>query len=232
MTRPWCCLLALAAFGCLARGAEGDDDPVPRELTDAGFRRYADLDLLRAALTDRDPALLCDAALQLAEGERVLLRSHKGLPSRKVFLLAVECAADKRDGATLKRLLRGAKAQPDKGLAEVVEVAMKTAGVNRKVERDLVPPDGMSDEALVGFRGFIEQIKLATSLNDGARLDQLEKQIPGLPQLEERNRSGLRRLIREAKKDLPARPDDGDDLLRKLRDSARSKRGKARSTSR
>lgn len=224
MSRPWCCLLALAAFGCLARGAEGNDDPVPRELVDAGFRRYADLELLSAALAERDPALLCDVALQLAEGERVLLRSHKGLPARKVFLLAVEAAADKRDRPALDRLLRAAKAQADGGLVELVEVAVKTAGPKRKVDRDLVPPDGMSDESLTTFREFIEQVKLAGSLNDRGRLDQLEKQIPGLRELEERNRTGLRKLIREAKRALPDKPDDGDDLLRKLAASGRGKR--------
>ena len=49
---------------------------LPDELLDAAFARYMDIDFLRAAWQALDAAALADAGLQLAEGERVLFRSH------------------------------------------------------------------------------------------------------------------------------------------------------------
>jgi alkaline phosphatase len=47
-----------------------------------------------------------DIALQLAEGERVLLRRHKVVASDQVFLIALNLAVETRDTETLARLGR------------------------------------------------------------------------------------------------------------------------------
>src|SRR5690348_10316522 len=49
------------------------------EFSDPAFARYVDVYAAGRALLDGDAAALTDAALALAEGERVLLRQHKGL---------------------------------------------------------------------------------------------------------------------------------------------------------
>lgn len=219
-------LVALCAMPVLAEEVDDeDDDPIPAEARDVGFSRYVDLDLLRSALNDRDASLLCDVALQLTEGERILLRSHKGLPASKVFRMALDVATEKRDKETLGRLLRAAKGQGRKELVEVIETTIKTAGPRRKVDMSLlVAPDSMSVEALVIYRGVLEQIKLAASLNDRERLEELEKSIARIPDLEERQRTGLKKMITDARKNLPEKSEEGDDLLRKLAASARGYR--------
>src|SRR5690349_11388462 len=48
---------------------------LPAELTDPAFDKYVDISLLGRAWSSKDSALLTDIALQLAEGERVLMRA-------------------------------------------------------------------------------------------------------------------------------------------------------------
>ena len=47
------------------------------ELVDPAFGQYIDIRLLWQGWGSMDAGMLTDAALQLAEGERVLMRSHK-----------------------------------------------------------------------------------------------------------------------------------------------------------
>src|SRR5262249_7625394 len=159
--------------------------PIPAGLEDRAFTRYVDLALVRTALTERDSALLCDVALQLAEGERVLLRSHKGLPASRMFAVALEVAFQNGDKTTLARLVKAFQSRKeDEKLLARAEAALKLAGKARAVKADLlVSPDAMSVEGLVLYRSFLEQIKLAKTLKDREKLDELEKGIGSLPDL-------------------------------------------------
>jgi hypothetical protein len=204
-----------------------DDSPIPATLKDPAFSRYVDLALVRTALTERDPAILCDVALQLAEGERVLLRSHKGLPSSRVFTIALEVATQAGDKATLARLAKTFKAQKNNDLAMLADAALKVGGKARRVDSSLlVSPDSMSVEGLVLYRSFLEQIKLAKTLKDREKLEELEKSIASLPDLGDTQRKALKKMITAAKGALPKADDDGDDLLRKLAASSRGGKSK------
>jgi hypothetical protein len=140
----------------LALPLRADEDGVPADLRDEAFTRYVDLSLVRGAITGRDPAGLADAALQLTEGERILFRSHRGLPAGRVFRLAIQVAGEKRDRATLDRLERAAKAQGNKDLLDLIATEKKLAGSSRRVDPALlVAADAMSVEALVQYRSFI-----------------------------------------------------------------------------
>src|SRR5262249_59130687 len=93
------------------------------EFRDPAFDRYVDLTLLQEALASRDSAQVADVALQLAEGERILLRPHKAVKADKLLALAVRLAAKMQDRATLDRLAKMATARGDKGLATQIEAA-------------------------------------------------------------------------------------------------------------
>jgi hypothetical protein len=60
---------------------------IPSELDDPAYRQYVDIRLLQQALKDSDSQLLTDVVLQLEEGERVLMRSHKAIPAVDVLPL-------------------------------------------------------------------------------------------------------------------------------------------------
>ena len=218
-------LYACLFVASLAPGAAPeDDDAVPEGVADAAFARYVDLDLIRKAVVDRDAPLLCDVALQLAEGERVLLRPHKGLPADRLFRLAMATATDKRDLKTLDRLERAAKALKRDELAKLLPAAKLLAGKARRLDAGLmVAADTMSVESLLMYRSFLEQINVAASLNDRERLGRMERGIAALPDLADAQRAALRARVAEARKSLADREDDeGDDLLRRLAASSRS----------
>src|SRR5438874_12815553 len=96
-------ILLLSAVACLVAGAlltpwftSAADDPktgaqpaaqptggapavLSGDVHDPAFDRYVDLDLATRAWQQADAALLADIGLQLAEGERVLMRPHKAV---------------------------------------------------------------------------------------------------------------------------------------------------------
>jgi hypothetical protein len=211
-------------LGVRGLAASADKDALPAGLEDAPFSRYVELSVVRKTLVDRDPALLCDVALQLAEGERVLLRPHKGLTASRMLRLALDVAVEKNDKKTLDRLARAARRDDNKDLAEKVKAAQGLGGDSRRFNTGTsVRADSMSVEALLLYRSFLEQIKLAAALNDKVKLARLEKGIPNLPELKDTQRALLRKMIAEAKKQITdTKEDDGDDLLRKLAASSRS----------
>jgi hypothetical protein len=76
-------------------------------IKDFGFVRYIQVEQLGAAWNDLDAGLMSDLALQLAEGERVLMRNHhSGITSQKLFGLARRIAIEKGDNYCLDRLER------------------------------------------------------------------------------------------------------------------------------
>src|SRR5262245_61010621 len=108
--------LALLAGTSPAQPDQGKkkDEPAPLPavvVDDPAFERYVDMEALAEAWEDRDAEALTDIGLQLAEGERVLLRSHKGITAEQVLTVAARLAADQRDKKTLQRLSRAAEAQ-------------------------------------------------------------------------------------------------------------------------
>ena len=93
---------------------------IPADLDDPAFAQHINLLLLGVAWDNQDPALMTDLGLQLAEGERILMRSHKAIRSEQVLELAANLAGDRRDRATLARMAIVAKARGDKRLKELV----------------------------------------------------------------------------------------------------------------
>src|SRR5438034_1860067 len=91
----------LLGFLLLAAPAWAQDPPA---VNDPAFDKYVDLDLLARAWNEKNAEMLTDIALQLVEGERVLLRPHKAVSADLVFAMAVKIAKEKYDNDNLKRL--------------------------------------------------------------------------------------------------------------------------------
>lgn len=91
--------LSLVATFAFADGPQSaGNDPV--------FDRYVDVGLLRTAVETLDASLAADVTLQLAEGERILGRSHKSVSAEEAFGLAIQLATGNRDSETIERLAK------------------------------------------------------------------------------------------------------------------------------
>jgi hypothetical protein len=232
--------LAVLSFGLLpARGDEPEpvlpiepaeaaaEELVPEEFKDRAYERYLDVAYLRDSLAAADAAGLTDCALQLAEGERVLLRPHKAVSSDTVFRLAAKVAADKRDKETLNRLGRAAKELKKDELAAVVAAAVRLAGGSRKPDPAVsVALDQVSAEAVVLYKSFAAEIKSAKAIGSKSQLDVLEQSLKSA-ELDERLKGPLLKQLAEARSALPEKGDPELDVLGRLAMASRAVRPSA-----
>lgn len=117
-------LLACILVSQPSRSAAKDDPP-------KGWGRLGKLSFVPAAVQSGDPAQLADAALLMAESERVLGRADDMVSAKTLFDAALRAATEMRDGATLDRLGRVADRTGDEELKSRVAAARKLAGAAR-----------------------------------------------------------------------------------------------------
>ena len=103
----------------------------PRELRDAGFDRYVDLALLCKAWDEKNASVLADVALQFREGERVLLRPHRGFSSQQLLEEAARIATETKQTEALQRLRKIVEATGSTELKAKLAGAEKLAGEAR-----------------------------------------------------------------------------------------------------
>jgi len=156
--------------------ASAEESAIPVMLQDSAFERFVDVRLLGRAIGDLDAALLTDVALQLAEGERVLLRSHKGLPAKGVLQAAVKMAAKKGDKTSLGRLAKYAKKSKDDDLGKLVNTNLKMAEKSRPAAPAMISGD-TTPEQLSVYKGFLAQIDSATFLGDAKGLAAVAEEV-------------------------------------------------------
>lgn len=106
---------------------------VSAEFADPAFDRFVDLAALGDAWNNQDAAALTDAALLLAEGEKVLFRSHNAFTSKDVLAKALTVAADQKDTVTLERLGKIAGASGDSGFATTVAQTTRLSAGSRSI---------------------------------------------------------------------------------------------------
>jgi len=178
--------------------------PIPEDLRDAAFDRYVDLYLLGKAWGGVDPVLLADCGLQLAEGERVLLRPHKALPAERVLALAVKAAADRHDTATLDRLAKAAERDGRNDLASQVASARKLAGAARAVDPTAtVAVEEMTPNEYAVYQRWLLDLKAARLAGDGEALGKLEAELPALGGVSQERSEQLKKQLAEARASLP-----------------------------
>lgn len=189
---------------------------LPREWEDPGFDRYLNARQLQQALGAADASLLCDVALQLAEGERILLRPHKAIPAARLFTIVARLAAERRDTAALDRLAKAAGGRGDKEFAAALELAQKAARAPRSASGIALPLDSVNPEQVNAFRLWVETIQLSKAMADRENLEEMEKDLKEGHEFEGKLKAHLLKLIAEAKESLPEQPDPSAEALNKL----------------
>jgi hypothetical protein len=198
--------------------AKKEKTPPPKVEKDEAFEHYVDIDRLAAAWEDQDAGLLTDLGLQLAEGERVLLRSHKGVTATQVLTAAARIAAEKRDTRTLQRLARAAKLLKREGLEEQVRGALKLAKTSRAAEPALkVQLDQADLDDLGAVKAVLDQVSAARLAGDSKVLDLIVKDVPGMDRLTGAQKKLVLNAANEARAALKdSKNDDVADAMNKL----------------
>ena len=198
------------------------DDPI--------FDRYVNLDLLASAWEDKNVDMLTDIGLEMAEGERVLMRAHKGITSDQVFAAALKVAAEQRDKAGLARLTKVLVALKRDDLVAEAKRAKQLADAGRAALDPalVVAVDATSVEAFMLLKDTLEAIGSAKVGQNAKGLEAIVKEIPQMAELTEAQRRALLKMTREAQALLPKDAKEADpiaDTLNKLASESRGPRG-------
>ena len=182
------------------------------DIMDPAFDVYARPELIGKAYADGDLALLTDVALQLAEGERVLLRSRKAITLGQAMDLAINAANQRQDTASLHRIAKFAELQGDKELAGKVAAAIKLAAVSRDTtSRMTVYVEEVEIEDYAKLREYNDQIERARLTGDTRGLEALDLDIEGcIPNPFHKH---FRKMIGDARAAIPAEHKVDDQLV-------------------
>jgi len=163
----------------------------PPPLLDPAFGPQVEQNLARA-VHDGNAGLLTDVALQLAEGQRVLLRPHKELPTTGVMRMACRLAAERGDKASLDRLAKAAQNCNDKQLTEAIHTARETASAGRSPQPALVASVlDMPAETFALYRACLQDIRAARLADDKPLLKALTEAVRELPLLSQAQKDCL-----------------------------------------
>lgn len=182
--------------------AVAETPALPAKAADPGFAIYADLLLVNRAWRAMDADLMADVALQLAHGEKILQRSHRGASAKEVFDLAAQLALENKKIKVLDRLLAGAKALGREDLEKNISAQKKLAGASRGEPAPAVALDDLSGEELALLKAWTQKIKAIKLLGDPDIIKQVEKQLPKVQDLSDKNRQSLQTMVAEMAKDL------------------------------
>lgn len=214
-----------------AAAVEYDYPTIPAELDDPAFDQYVDISLLELAWTDLDAELLTDVALQLAAGEKVLMRSHRAGSAEDLLKLAASVAAKDRNKDAVARIGKAADALGYDGLKAQVASAEKIAGASRKAEPALnVPVDQATPADFADFKDMLQDIKGAEVLGDREALEEMDAALEELEGVSDERRQYLKLVIGEALETVPS----GDDAqqnsmsatIKKLEGTSRDERSR------
>lgn len=179
---------------------------------DLGFAKYVDWDLATTAMQSLDAEAMTDAALQLAEAEKILLRNHPQIHSDQLFYIAFRYAVRENNEEVLARLQKAA----DKyGLSEL-KTQLALSGTSRGGQdrneslKNLTPEDRLAvdvvlqdmerafasgeESALNDIGQWIEETKPGGETGTAVLLRHLSTAREELQSLSPREKAGLAML--------------------------------------
>lgn len=196
---------------------------VPADLHDRAFDRYVDLRLIGDAWASLNADRLVDVALQLAEGERVLLRSHKAISSADAFRLAAKMALGQGDVGTLARLDKVAKARGDSALTAQLAAGAKLGQASRDAESGVqISVAATSQAEFALLQACHRDLKRAHLSGDVNTLKILSRTIPDLPVLSAAQKEQLKKAADQPTPELNAKAAQLQKTLHLLAGTARS----------
>ena len=177
---PYSGLAAGLLAALLSTVADGQDTPAPegsaaktekpkvdtskRAMSDPAFKKFVNIRLMMPAFHARDAGLLTDLALQLAFGESVLERPHKGFTAKDMATLALATATETGDKEALDRLAKFAAKTNDSQMAASISVAKLQASKTRADAPHIMLPVGSINYGTIEYcrdaRGGIEAAKI------------------------------------------------------------------------
>lgn len=206
-----------------AASASGDQsvaslaaEPTYGTLQDRAFDKYVDPDFIAHAWNRLDADALTDVALQLAEGERILLRSHKVGSAADVLRLASRIASSRGNKETLARVTTAAKALKVEDVAAQVAAASKLGGASRAdAPAATVQIDEVTPAQFAMYRDLVVAIRRASLRGDRKSLETAQQSVDKMVRLTEKQRTNLKQVFEEALKAPPA-ANAGDAVAAKL----------------
>lgn len=173
---------------------------------DPAFDKYVDLQLLRRAWRDLDAPLLTDVALQLAEAESRLKRSHKAISADRLFAVAIRVAARYGHRATLLRLQR-AVAKRSPALQSQVATQLNLPGTSRLIVTGKPSVSAATSEAaLATLQAVWKRVERAELTANVAELERIRKELRNNSALGADQVKQLEREIDQARKRLAEEP--------------------------
>lgn len=233
MRMPTSCIWSLALAASLTVTSRGDDlvaepdveaEYIAAAGADAGYVSYFDAARLAEALQTLDAGGVTDVALQLAEGERVLLRPHSGGVTAAALLeVALRLATDSGDGATLDRIGRAAAQLKLAELEARIAAARALGQANRSTPAGPnVPIAELHPTTLEVYRWLQDQIRLASAIGDRDTLQELHDTAPEYADLTDALQQAIQAEAKTALAALPAAAPEDADQANGLTDPARA----------
>jgi uncharacterized membrane protein len=202
---------------------------IPENLRDPGFDRYVDLAVLCKAWEEKNASALADVALQLREGERILLRPHRGFSSQQLLQEAARIAAAAKDTAALQRLRKIAETMENTELKAKLVSAEKLAGEARATDPALqISISEMTPEVYTELWGYLHAIQGAGLTGDTTILKEIQGNLANNTGIPEKQKKYLQKLLQENQATAAALPEPQKQLgqsLNKLSDSSRGHGG-------
>lgn len=156
------------------------DSPETNSVSDPAFNVYVNPDTLYLARNTAEASLMVDVALQLAEGEKILLRSHRAISAEEMLKLAAKVAATKGDEETLARLNKATEKLGKPELVEEFSSIAKLVGASRNAEKPVFSTG--DDKVLAQFvEGIIDAIDDAALLQNAVKLQKIEQSVSQIP---------------------------------------------------
>ncbi len=196
-------ILAVAGVSRLCRGADSVPHlppPPPPEIAtpaseeakvpwaensaafrDPAFDRFVDLSLLAESYLAQNTEGMADAALQLLEGERVLMRPHRSVPAKIVIDATLRVATSQGDTATLDRLAKAVAKTGDAELATRIKAMKELASKPRAAAPAIALPENSPPELVEEMKTVLQRFQLAQSLADLEGLKSLEHDLKQSP---------------------------------------------------
>lgn len=167
-----------AAADVCCESPSSEDSTAVVSLVDPAFDQHVDMRSLLIGFARLQPVALADAGLQLAEGERILLRPHKCVSADEILQLAVDVAAEKRDLTTLDRLSKAFIRDGRTELAARVQQAKVLASTSRTVHPATLVDAAATDlEVYRWFRGCELAIDRSRLSRDSKALELIQQAI-------------------------------------------------------
>jgi len=172
------------------------------DLHDPAFARFVQGRDLVDAVRKLDADRLTDLALELAEGERVLLRPHRALSSQRLLNLAARVATEQRDLDALRRLAEVHQARGRAADAAAVATEIKRLGTALEADSALnVSAYVWSADDFARLRRHLDTLARLRLAGDAAGLDALVQSV----RLDGRLPAGVRdQLLRRVEQERAA----------------------------